>query len=601
MRNILIFILISCSFVAFGQPGVANVVEENGQRFYQHKVEAGNTLWGLQRMYNVPVDEILSKNPSLKDGLKVGQVVLIPAGEVESKEMITEDYKVKKKETLYGLSKKFGISVDELIALNPELSQGLKKGQVIKVPGDGIPDKEEEGVVEEEFSESVNPFVIDTITTDGVREEVTISFSDSTVNHTVMAHETMYSISKRFMVTIADLMKMNNLTSTSLHEGQVLIIPVKKERIEKVDIGTITEEYDPESDAPIDFEVKEEYKVAVLLPFHLDYTSGYSEYLSDMSAQFYMGASSALDTLKKQGLNAKFYFFDTKNDSASVMKVLNDPKFEGVDLVIGPLISNNMNLVAEYCKQNKVRMVTPVSSDANLLKDNRLVYASVATNISLMNGLARYMLQNNSNDNIILIKPNDAKSLPLYEAFRKTFVETEFSGNRPNLIETTIDGFNTYIKRGVNTRFVVPTTDRSTAMKFMNNLNRSSFRSKADDLFVYGTKEWLNFTDINNVYKNKYNFHFVSSNMDDYYTDLAIDVNRAFRTKYKTDMSKLSMQAYDVVLYYCSAFFLNGKKQHLLMNDFNMVQVSEKDGYENSKIFLIEQEEFELIKSGEFK
>jgi hypothetical protein len=89
--------------------------------------------------------------------------------------------------------------------------------------------------------------------------------------------------------------------------------------------------------------------------------------------------------------------------------------------------------------------------------------------------------------------------------------------------------------------------------------------------------------------------------MDDYYTDLAIDVNRAFRTKYKTDMSKLSMQAYDVVLYYCSAFFLNGKKQHLLMNDFNMVQVSEKDGYENSKIFLIEQEEFELIKSGEFK
>ena len=272
-----------------------------------------------------------------------------------------------------------------------------------------------------------------------------------------------------------------------------------------------------------------------------------------------------------------------------------------MDLVIGPLMSGNLSLVADYCKLNKIRMVSPVSSDAALLMDNRLVYASVASNISLMNELARYMLINNSNDNIVLIKPNDTKSLPLYEAFRKTFVETEFEGNRPNLIETTIDGFNTYIKRGVNTRFVVPTIDRSTAMKFMNNLNRSSFRSKADDLFVYGTKEWLNFTDINNVYKNKYNFHYVSSNMEDYYSDLAIKVNRAYRTEYKTDMSKFSMQAYDVVLFYCSSFFLENKKQNLLMNDFNMKQLSERDGFENSKIFLIEQEGFELIKVGESK
>ena len=135
----------------------------------------------------------------------------------------------------------------------------------------------------------------------------------------------------------------------------------------------------------------------------------------------------------------------------------------------------------------------------------------------------------------------------------------------------------------------------------MNNLNRSSFRSKADDLFVYGTKEWLNFTDINNVYKNKYNFHYVSSNMEDYYSDLAIKVNRAYRAEYKTDMSKFSMQAYDVVLFYCSSFFLENKKQNLFMNDFNMKQLSERDGFENSKIFLIEQEDFELIKVGESK
>ena len=87
--------------------------------------------------------------------------------------------------------------------------------------------------------------------------------------------------------------------------------------------------------------------------------------------------------------------------------------------------------------------------------------------------------------------------------------------------------------------------------------------------------------------------------MNDYYTELAVCANRTFRANYNTDMTKLSMQAYDVILYCCSSFFLEGKKQNLLMNAFNLKQVSVNDGYENAKIFLIEQEDFELIKSGE--
>lgn len=606
MRNIITSILISCSFVAFGQPRIAtSIIEENGERFYQHKIEDGNTLWQLQQIYDVPAEVILNKNPSLKEGLKVGQIVMIP---IKKKYDNIEDYIVKEKETLYGLSMMFEISVDNLIKLNPELIEGLKKGQVIKVPRNVTSEFEVEQ--ESEVEETGNPFMIDTTyqldwenyrsrNSNSHTKSSAESFSDSTVRYIVMADETIYSISKRFMVTTSDLIKCNNLSSNSLYEGQVLIIPVKMERIDKVDFGTITEEYDPESDDPLIFEIKDEYNIAILLPFHLDSVNSHSKYLSYLSAHFYMGASMALDSLQTQGLNAKVHFFDTSNDSASIIKVLSEEKFTDMDLVIGPLISHNMDLVSAYCKQHKIRMVSPVSSDASLLKDNRLVYASVASSITLMNGLALCILENNADDNILLIKPNEANSMPLYEAFRKTFVETDFDGDRPNLIETTVDGFKTYIKRGVNTRFIVPTLDRHTAVKFMNNLNKSSFRSNADNLFVYGTREWLNYTEINNIYKNRYNFHYVSSNMEDYYSELAINMNRAYRSIFKTDMSKLSMQAYDVVLYYLSCFFLDGKKQHLLMNDFNMRQVSQGDGYENSKMFLIEQEEFELIKSRE--
>jgi LysM repeat protein len=595
MHKLLIPFIICISFFAAAQPGVADVVEIDGKKYYEHKVEEGNTLWGMQQMYGVPHQEIVEANPGF-DGLKKGAIVLVPiSGEVAVPEVQTSEYKVKNKETLYGLSRKFNTTVDQLIALNPELSEGLKKGQVIRVPGEV---SEEVVVVESEVISTPNPFVVDTIETDGVTEEVVISFSDSTIEHVVLAHETMYNISKRFMVPISDIMELNDLRSTSVKEGQVLIIPVRSERIDKVEIKSVGGKYDPDSKDPLVFDVKEEYNVALFLPLHLEYGEGYSEHVSNLSTQFYMGATMALDSLELKGLRAKIHVYDTKNDTNEVNAILAKEEFATMDLVIGPLLGSNMETVSRFCRMNKVRMVCPVASDAKLLENNRLVYAAVPSDISLMRGMAKYMLENCSNDNILLVKPLDEASLPMYEAFRKAFKEMEFSGTRPALVETTVGGFNTFIKRGRNNRFVVPTANRSTAVKFMNNLNRSAFRSYKDDISVFGTSEWINFTELNDAYKNKYNFHYAGSNHIDYYTDEMVEMNKMYRTKYKTDMSKVAVQAYDVLTYYCSSFFLGNDDPFLLMNDIHMNQISEFDGYENAGVFIIEQEEFELIKVG---
>lgn len=601
MRRLLVLILVAQAFVSFSQPGVAKELVIKGKHYFEHNVEAGNTLWGLQRMYGVDAEAIMAENPELKDGIKVGQKLLIPKIDSSPVEPETySDYKVKNSETLYGLSKKFNTTVDRLIELNPELSEGLKKGQTIKVPGT-IKEDEPATVIEnrEEKEEDVpNPFIVETEDKNGTTEAVKVTFSDSTVRHSVLAHETMYSISKRFMVSIDEIMKKNGLTSSSVKEGQILIIPVKNERIEKVDVKKVPDHISKNGTGASDIVEKEEYTIALFLPLFLEYGSGYSEYVANLSAQFYMGAMLAVDTLEAKGLNAKIHVFDTRNDSVTIAKLLQNPIFNQVDLVIGPLLGENISQVALFCKSKEIRMVCPVTSDSDVLEDNPYFFSAVPSNITLINGLAKFVVNNYSKDNIVLIKPTDKKSLPLYESFRKTFNETEMKGARPHLIEATLENFNTYIKRGVNTRFIVPTIDKTTAMKFMNNLNRSAFRSSASDLFVYGTKEWVNFTDINNVYKNKYNFHFPSPNHLDYYEDNVVALNRIYRTKYKTDISKMAIQGYDVLLYFSSTFFLKGKKMNLIMNDFVMKAISNSDGQENTKVFMIEQEDFELINVG---
>ena len=601
MRIILITLLLFSSTGIFAQPGVAPEREVEGKRYYVHKVEAGNTLWGLQQMYGVKADLIMSTNPELSSGLKVGQSILIPIEKSAAApvQAVTSEYKVKRGETLYGLSRKFNTTVDEIIRLNPILTEStLQKGQTITVPGlvESEGDTDPVEVLDPEVSPVPNPFVVDTVeTVEGTSQEVRVNFSDSIVMHKVLPHETMYSISKRFMVPIETIIKENKLSSTSLSQGQVLKIRVKQERIEKLEIKPVPEVYNPKGTDPIEFEVKDRYKVAVILPFFLQHSKGYSEYVSDVSAQFYMGSILALDTLKAMGLNADVQYYDSRRDSAAIMEILNNPDFKNTDLVIGPLFPNTQKLVAKYCNDNAIRMITPVTAETSILEGNRVVYSAVPSAITLMNGLGKYVASNHKTNRIILVKPTKEEDMPLYEAFRDSYNRAEVTGSKAALNETTMEGMKNLMTKSSDNIFIMPTNSRYNAAKFISEVSRSDFRAKKGGIVIYGTKDWVEYTDIHNAYKNEYNFRFAGPNFIDYFSPEMIEMNKLYRKMYSTDMAKMAVQGYDIMLYACSAFFLDGKPVNLLMNAFELEQVSEGDGFENQHFFIVEQEDFELI------
>ena len=133
-------------------------------------------------------------------------------------------------------------------------------------------------------------------------------------------------------------------------------------------------------------------------------------------------------------------------------------------------------------------------------------------------------------------------------------------------------------------------------MKFMNALNRKVYKSTMSNLYVYGTKDWNNYSDISNMYKNRFHFTFASPNYLDYYKDQMKELNKIHRSLYKTDLSKMAVHGYDVMMSFCSKFFLEGSPdQYLMMSKFEMEKSSPKGGYENTGIFVIEQDDFELV------
>lgn len=139
--------IITLAFALFGAVSAVSAQEMvviGGIKYTIHDVAKGETLYSLARHYGVTVDDIKSANAVLADGLKAGQRIKIPVqtpsvaeGSTQSAVQSTPKtklHKVVRGETLYSLSKYYGLTVEELRKANPHVRKGLKAGQLIEIP-----------------------------------------------------------------------------------------------------------------------------------------------------------------------------------------------------------------------------------------------------------------------------------------------------------------------------------------------------------------------------------------------------------------------------------------------------------------------------------
>lgn len=123
---------------------------QKGETF--HTIQTGETLYKLTTLYHLSAKTICDANPGLSaENFRIGQVIRIP--QEEEKAPVTpqtpvekpvvqgpvqsrckEMHKVKRKETVFSVSREYGISEQDLIAANPELKEGMKKGQLLCIP-----------------------------------------------------------------------------------------------------------------------------------------------------------------------------------------------------------------------------------------------------------------------------------------------------------------------------------------------------------------------------------------------------------------------------------------------------------------------------------
>lgn len=217
----------------------------------KYTVKAGDTLWGISNQYGVNVSDLASLNNVTASTLKVGMVLTIPStGGSNPDNMFM--YKVVKGDTLYSIAKKYGTSVEEIKRINNLDSSSLVIGQVLRIPE--MYTKEEDMVlpsyvnykvvkgdtlysIARKFGVSVDSIIQDNslknntlsigqnlkIRSNGVEE----CFGEDYVidkKYVVVKGDSLYSIAKKLGVSVDYLKKKNNLSSNLLSVGQILYI-----------------------------------------------------------------------------------------------------------------------------------------------------------------------------------------------------------------------------------------------------------------------------------------------------------------------------------------------------------------------------------------
>lgn len=117
---------------AMARPDTGRVLPKQiDEKVKYHTVAGGETLYSISRLYNVSVEKLIAMNAIKNNQIGVGQRLKISEEESVKKDVKTKEHKVSDGETLYSISRKYNVGIEELKKWNDLKTDSLKVGQIL--------------------------------------------------------------------------------------------------------------------------------------------------------------------------------------------------------------------------------------------------------------------------------------------------------------------------------------------------------------------------------------------------------------------------------------------------------------------------------------
>ncbi|WP_424494541.1 LysM peptidoglycan-binding domain-containing protein [Salinimicrobium sp. GXAS 041] len=505
--------------------------ENNEVKFETHRVRRKETLFSLSQQYNVEIEDIRRYNKHLySEELRRGEKIRIPISIQKTTEIPNEKFQdeespanilnlsagehvVLPQETMYGISRKYNLTIEELEELNPGLDS-LRPGMILKISTE--------------------------------EDRTAAALEDRLFKYyQVQPQETLFSLTRRFGISKDSLIVLNPALADGLKSGMVLKIPNLDARLES--------SYAPEENivnlenSISNYETK---NLVVMLPFNLnkitqtDTSSNAQQQIKrdkvlQISLDFYSGVLMAIDSAKAIGLSSKVQIFDTQQSVYEVNNIINTNDFSDVDAVVGPILQSTAEAAAGKLRPQGIPVISPLTKRETSRLEN--FYQSRPTDEMLTDVMISYLSENSAGKNFIIVADGSeaSKKQQLISAFPGARVVTPKQGNvvdRSQLASVLVKERSNWVILESNSIGVLSNTT-----SYLNSL--------ADDfditLFTTNKNNSFESDNISNRHLSKLHFHYPSVDKE-YERSEANAFVKNYSQKYGVEPNRYAVRGFDV-------------------------------------------------------
>ncbi len=580
-------VILSCvlsvaSLTAFGQDS----------KTFQHTIEQGETVYAIATMYGVTTEAIYKLNPGSKEGIKAGEVLLIPQKKAGTKGNNAETYTfhtIEAKETLYAVSMKYKVPAQYILQANPGLSvKTFQKGRTIRIPSnESIQAMDQTAQTESKPQAEEAPV-----------QEIT---------YTIQKKETMYSLCRKFKVSSYELIKLNPQLKSGVKAGVEIKVPVKKDAVaSKTENKASTESFiQSESEvnallsAPKSTRALNQLKVALLLPFNPSKKTA----ASSRFIEYYEGMLLAVDSLQNQGLSLDLSVYDTGEGTSRIREILTGETLPNADLIIGAVQNDQIKMIADFAKEHHIKYVIPFTSKNDDVLSNNFVFQVNTPHSYLYSKAAERGRKLFANDHIIFVNIHDnEEKKPFIKAFQEElkdhqvpFKEIEYNG------ETFAQDLDSLYMADQVRNVIIPTSSSLEALQKIKTPLRMLAETKTDySISLFGYPEWQTY-----VREALDDFYALDTYIyTNFYADNLSKPMQDFYNKFKTWYSKDLINTYPkygILGFDTGMFFFGAMKKYgvnfeeeldnihypSIQTGFDFHRVNNWGGFINTQIFIV--------------
>lgn len=508
--------------------------------FLVHKTKRKETLYSLAKEYNVSEGDIKKYNSFLyANPLRKGDKLKIPnfkttqvLENTPNKTVVTNKntYKVLPKEGKWRVAYKFGITINELEALNPNMADVLNPGDEIIVPN--------------------------------LDKGATKKIDDTFSYYEVLPKEGFYRLKLKLGLNQDELETLNpELKEIGLKSGMVLKIPLNNEAT------TVLKPFNVVQGEPlnlankiVDFSMKH---IAVMLPFRMhrvnfDSTEDTKKSLEkapylNASLDFHSGVLMAIDSLKALGVSLKVDVYDTRYDVNEVARIMRENDFKNTDAVIGPLTSDNFNKVALELKNNNTPVISPIGTKLNLFNN---VFQSRPENKTLIAKVVSFVKRDTLPNNVVII--SDSKNMGIANSLKKEFASAKIVYSRKDKegkdeFFVTKEDIEAALKPGKNSVFLetenggYASNVTSVLASLNKRVNPDALEEAPPEICLFTTSMNAAFQgeQINNTHLSTLKFHFATASKEYEGTNSFV---KKYNRKYNITPNNRAVKGFDLTM-----------------------------------------------------